>query len=131
MTWRAWITLVAAGIVLAAAPPAGAGEGMLDGKTFVVEMGEVGTEEGEADDLVFTMGTFRSTGCDPYGFTAAPYVAMEKDGSIHFEAEAASPTEGRMVWKGVATGDAVEGSATWYKGDEKRAEYWYRGRLAD
>jgi hypothetical protein len=36
-----------------------------------------------------------------------------------------------MVWKGVATGDAVEGSATWYKGDEKRAEYWYRGRLAD
>lgn len=130
MTWRVWIVLGAAGILLAAAPAA-AEEGMLDGKTFAVELGEMGAEEGDADGLVFTMGTFRSTGCDPYGFTAAPYMAMEKDGAIHFEAETTSPTEGRMHWKGVATGDTIEGSATWYKGEDQRTEYWFRGRLGD
>lgn len=128
MTRGSWLALAAAA-VLAAVRVAAAAQGMLDGRTFAVEMGEAGAEEGSADELVFDTGTFRSTACDPYGFTAAPYMAMEKDGAVHFEAEAASPTEGRMLWKGTAHDGTIEGTAVWYKGDETRAEYWFRGRL--
>lgn len=131
MTGRAWITPLVAGLVLAVAGSAAAEEGMLDGKTFAVELVEVGAEEGDADSLAFAMGTFRSSACDTYGFTAAPYTAMEKDGAVHFEAETTSPTEGRMHWKAVVTNDAIEGTAVWYKDDEKKAEYRFTGTLAE
>jgi hypothetical protein len=76
---RGWssVSLALAVAALLSWPAAGAGaaQGALDGRTFVGETGEKGKPKGEADELVFLNGTFRSKGCDQYGFAAAPYTA--------------------------------------------------------
>lgn len=104
--------------------------GALDDRTYSVEMGEAGKEEGQEDTLIFHAGTFRSVACDPYGFTAAPYQATEEDGTISFSAEATSETEGRMVWQGKAAGNSITGTAVWDKEGQDSIEYWFRGELA-
>jgi hypothetical protein len=51
-----------------------AGQGLLDGKTFVVETGEKGKSGGE-NTLTFKDGNFRSAGCDQYGFGDGAYTS--------------------------------------------------------
>lgn len=104
---------LAAYLLLAATAPLASEEpmsGPLDGKTFSGEAGYAG-KAGEPDDFVFTAGTFRSTGCDPYGFTAAPYEAMREGDLIRFKAVSKSPTDGTITWMGKAAGDRIEGTA--------------------
>src|SRR3989304_5277524 len=73
-----------------------AGQGPLDGKTFVGETGENGKSGGGKDTLTFKDGNFHSTGCDQYGFCDGAYTSTVNGDSIQFEAVTTSPTKGKM-----------------------------------
>ena len=103
--------------------------GAFDGKTFVGEMGKQGQEKGDRDTFIFKEGKFRSAACDPYGFGDAPYQVTAQGDATRFEAETVSPTDGRMQWKGMVKGDAVDGVATWLKPGKAPASYWFKGAL--
>jgi hypothetical protein len=112
-----------------------AGQGVLDGKTFVVETGEKGKSGGDKDTLTFKDGNFRSAGCDQYGFGDGAYTSSVKGDSIQFEAVTTSPTKGKMTWKGTVTGDKIEvayvwvDASHWYKSNPKPLEKWAKGEL--
>ena len=101
----------------------------LDGKTFVVDFSEKGKTESTKDTLVFADGTFRSVGCDQYGFAAAPYTATAEGESVGFTASANSDTEGEMDWTGTVSGDTIEGEVTWAKEGQDPIDYEYTGTL--
>src|SRR5260370_22952269 len=75
------VALLVAGVELAAE----SANGMLDGKTFSGTLGEKGEIKGDQDNYVFKDGTFRSTACDVYGFSAAAYTAKADGHAIAFE----------------------------------------------
>ena len=112
-----------------------AGQGVLDGKTFVVETGEKGKSGGDKDTLTFKDGNFRSAGCDQYGFGDGAYTSSVKGDSIQFEAVTTSTTKGKMTWKGTVTGDKIEvayvwvDASHWYKPNPKPLEKWAKGEL--
>ena len=112
-----------------------AGQGVLDGKTFIVETGEKGKRGGDKDTLTFKDGNFRSAGCDQYGFGDGAYTSSVKGDSIQFEAVTTSPTKGKMTWKGTVTGDKIEvayvwlDASHWYKPNPKPLEKWAKGEL--
>jgi len=101
----------------------------LDGKTFIVDFSEKGKTESTKDTLVFADGTFRSVGCDQYGFTAAPYTATEEGEQVGFTASATSDTEGTMDWTGTVSGETIEGEVTWAKEGQDAIDYEYTGTL--
>lgn len=101
----------------------------LDGRTFIVDFSEKGKTESSKDTLVFADGTFRSVGCDQYGFTAAPYTATEEGEQVGFTASAMSETEGKMDWTGTVAGDGIEGEVTWAKGGQDAIDYEFTGTL--
>jgi len=112
-----------------------AGQGPLDGKTFVVETGEKGKSGGDKDTLTFKNGNFHSAGCDQYGFGEGAYTSTVNGDSIQFEAVTTSPTKGRMTWKGIVQGDKIEvgyvwvDASHWYKPNPKPLEKWAKGEL--
>jgi hypothetical protein len=112
-----------------------AGQGPLDGKTFVVETGEKGKSGGDKDTLTFKNGNFHSAGCDQYGFGEGAYTSTVNGDSIQFEAVTTSPTKGRMTWKGTVQGDKIEvgyvwvDASHWYKPNPKPLEKWAKGEL--
>ena len=112
-----------------------AGQGPLDGKTFVVETGEKGKSGGEKDILTFKDGNFHSTGCDQYGFGDGAYTSTVNGDSIQFEAVTTSPTKGKMTWKGTVIGDKIEvgyvwvDASHWYKPNPKPLEKWAKGEM--
>jgi len=112
-----------------------AGQGALDGKTFVVETGEKGKSGGDKDTLTFKDGNFRSAGCDQYGFGDGAYTSSVQGDSIQFEAVTTSTTKGKMTWKGTVTGDKIEvayvwvDASHWYKPNPKPLEKWAKGEL--
>jgi len=111
------------------------GKGLLDGKTFAVETGNVGKGGSDKDTLVFRDGMLHSMACDKYGFGDGAYTATEKNGSVFFEAETKSPSKGRISWRGTIRGDRLESTYTWldsphwYKRNPKPVEKWARGEL--
>jgi hypothetical protein len=102
---------------------------LLDGKTYKVRMWEkaAGKDKAEADTLIFAKGTFRSTGCDPYGFPASAYRARVNGKRIVFDCTATSPQEGVMEWSGAVTEGKLEGTAVWTKKDQKPVAYVFEG----
>jgi len=112
-----------------------AGQGALDGKTFVVETGEKGKSGGEMDTLTFRDGNFHSAGCDQYGFGDGAYTSTVDGDSIRFEVVTTSPTKGKMTWKGTVQGDKIEvgyvwvDASHWYKPNPKPLEKWAKGEL--
>ncbi len=112
-----------------------AGQGPLDGKTFMVETGEQGKSGGDKDTLTFKDGNFHSQGCDQYGFGDGSYTSTVKGDSIQFEAVTTSPTKGKMTWKGTVKGDKIEvgyvwvDASHWYKPNPKPLEKWAKGEL--
>ncbi len=110
-------------------PNAAAAGGPLDGKSFVGVTTARGKAKGDRDTFVFKDGKFRSTMCDAYGFTETPYTAAVSDVSTTFEAEATSPSEGTMKWKGAVKGDTVEGTAVWTKRGQTDTVYTFKGTL--
>ena len=112
-----------------------AGQGLLDGKTFVVETGEKGKSGGDKDTLTFRDGNFHSAGCDRYGFGDGAYTSTVNGDSIRFEAVTTSPSKGKMTWKGTVYGDKIEvsyvwmDSSHWYKPNPKPLEKWAKGKM--
>ncbi len=130
---RGWLSVslalaMAAPLVCLGVSAQGA-QGALDGRTFVGETGEKGKTKGDADELVFANGTLRSKACDQYGFAAAPYTTMTKDGAVSFAADTKSPKEGAMHWTGTVKGDVLEGAAVWTKSGQADIRYWVKARL--
>lgn len=113
-----------------------AGQGLLDGKTFLLETGEKGKPGTDKDTIVFRDGIFRSAACDRYGFGDGPYSSTAEGGTTRFEAVTTSPTKGKMTWKGTVEGDRITVEYTWvdsphwYKPNPKPLEKWGRGGLA-
>ena len=112
-----------------------AGQGPLDGKTFVVETGEKGKSGGDKDTLIFKDGNFHSTACDQYGFGDGAYTSNVNGDTIQFEAVTTSSTKGNITWKGTVSGDKIEveyawvDASHWYKPNPKPLEKWAKGEL--
>jgi hypothetical protein len=119
------VSLLLAGVALGAE----SAKGMLDGKTFSGTLGEKGKTEGDKDDYIFKDGTFRSTTCDAYGFSAAAYNAKADGDSISFESTTNSTKEGEMAWKGKVKGDTIAGTVLWKKAGQAPKDYWFKGAL--
>jgi hypothetical protein len=99
--------------------------GVLDGRTFVAKLVEKGKESPADDQLVFADGTFRSLGCDEFGFTPAPYRTTVEGAATTFDAVATSAREGTMTWHGVVTGETLTGTALWEKPGQASIDYSY------
>jgi hypothetical protein len=112
-----------------------AGEGLLDGKTFVVETGEKGKAATDKDTITFRDGNFHSMDCDKYGFGDGTYKSTMGGDIVRFEAVTTSPTKGKMTWKGTVKADKIEvdyvwvDSSHWYKPNPKPLEKWGKGEL--
>ena len=121
------------GIIAQAAPAAAAS--LLDNKTFVADTGPKGKPaEEKGDVLTFRDGQFHSSLCDQYGYTKAPYQARSEDNAIVFETETNSEKDGRLVWRGTARGNDVEGTILHYKKgvfgiSNAPNEMWFKGKL--
>jgi hypothetical protein len=127
--FRIVVFSLAVAAVVVEAPAAAAQAGPLDGKSFVGAMTEKGKTKGDSDTFIFRDGNFRSTACDAYGFTETAYTAAVSDVSTRFEAEATSPNEGTMKWKGTVKGDSLEGTAVWTKKGQADTAYTFKGTL--
>ncbi|HEY3125091.1 MAG TPA: hypothetical protein VGK70_13650 [Thermoanaerobaculia bacterium] len=125
-----WIGFsLAFALMLAVSAPAWAQARLLDGSSFVGQIMEKGKEQGEQDEFLFKGGKFRATGCDANGFTEASYTIAQSDISTSFEAEAHSPKEGTMKWKGTVKGETIEGTAVWTKKGQADITYSFKGTL--
>ncbi len=95
---------------------------LLDGRTFGTSIVRASLAEQSrelGDKLTFSNGMFSSALCKQYNFSDAPYWVRREGDQVHFLAELTSPTDGRMVWKGIIRGDTLEGTMRWTK------ERWY------
>lgn len=110
------------------APAAQSETGLLDGRTFEVEMGAKGDAEGTPNTLTFLSGTFLSQVCVQYDFPQSEYHATRSGDTIEFRVPARSYTEGHMDWTGTVTGKRLEATAVWYRpGHDEPIEFWIRG----
>lgn len=116
------------GAALAACRPAEAGRGLLDGRTFVGQIGEKGRSQGQPERITFRRGQLHSDACDAFGFEDGDYTASQSGEEVSFAAETSSPEEGRIEWRGTVRGDVLEGTFTWHKEGKRPLEYWVRAR---
>ena len=77
---------------------------MLDGRNFAGIVLECGKTEGDADELIFKGGRFRSTACDKYEYGDGAYTASAADGGVRFKVQTESPKYGKLLWEGVVRG---------------------------
>lgn len=116
----------AAAVVLATASvfPALAQTRALDGRSFQGVFIEKGKTSGDADTLVFRDGKFRSSACDRYGYSEAPYKAAAAGDMTRFEAETYSPKYGKLRWIGVVTGGKLDATAVMVRDGKPDIENW-------
>ena len=110
-------------------PAAATGKAELDGKTYKGEMAKKGETSGDADEFVFKKGTFRSTACDQYGFTGAPYSVEKKDGKEIFTAVTTNDKGEKLSWTGSVEGKAISGEAIYMTSSGSKEQYWFKGTL--
>ena len=101
-----------------------AGAEALDGRRFEGVFIERGKTSGDADTLIFKDGRFRSTACDRYGYSEAPYKSANAGDAVQFEAETESPKYGRLVWKGIIRGSKLDATATMVRTGKAPVENW-------
>lgn len=108
--------------VVPAAPAVAQG---LDGRTFQGVFLERGKTSGDADTLTFKNGRFRSSACDRYGYSDAPYKATTVGDTLRFETETQSAKYGKLVWNGTIRGDKLDATVMMVRGDGKApTENW-------
>jgi hypothetical protein len=110
--------------VAGARPAAAAGD--LDGQTYTGMIGESG-KAGDPDNFIFTDGTFRSTACDQYGYSEAPYTVTEDDGKTTFSSTTVNKGGATMAWHGTVTGNAIEGTAVMTPKEGEPQTFWFKG----
>jgi len=118
---RGALTL-AAGAVLSTM--AAAQSAQLDGRRFEGVFLARGKTSGDADTLLFQGGRFRSTACDRYGYSDAPYRVTSSGDALTFEAETSSPRHGKLVWRGVIRGDYLNATAMAVREGHPTVENW-------
>jgi hypothetical protein len=101
-----------------------AAAGPLDGRSFQGVFLERGKTSGDADTLIFKDGRFRSTACDKYGYSDAPYRASVQGDVVHFETETESPRYGKLIWKGVVRDGKLDAVATAVRSGKAPVENW-------
>ncbi len=121
-TGRRAALLLAAGAALA--PLAQAQTTPLDGRRFEGVFLARGKTSGDADTLLFQGGRFRSTACDRYGYSDAPYRVSQSGDATTFEAETESPRYGKLVWRGVIRGDYLHATAMMVRDGKPSVENW-------
>lgn len=102
----------------------------LDGKSYSIKITEH-NKDGEPtdDELIFKDGTFFSTDCEQYGFSAAKYESKSKDGVTKFKSTLTSDKEGKAEWEGAAKGDNISGTFIWSKAGQDPIIYTYEGSI--
>lgn len=109
-----------------AAPPAPAA-GLLDGKSFHLEIADQATQSCSREHAIFLKGQFESMECRQYGFTRTAYRAHAAGDSTVFDAVSQSPAEGTNTWRGVVKGKSVHGTLRWEKAGQKPVTYHFKG----
>jgi len=111
-------------LAAAALAPALALASGLDGRRFDGVFLERGKTSGDADTLIFKDGRFRSTACDRYGYSDAPYRSTAAGDAVHFEAETESPRYGKLLWKGVVRDGKLDATAIAIRQGKAPVENW-------
>lgn len=122
---KSWTIGLMRGAALAALLfPAAVWAEALDGRRFDGVFIERGKTSGDADTLLFKDGRFRSTACDKYGYSDAPYRANVQGETILFEAETESPRYGKLVWRGTVRAGKLDATATAIRSGKAPVENW-------
>jgi hypothetical protein len=116
-----WLALT---LAIAASGFALAEPGALDGKKFEGVFIERGKTSGDADVLTFKDGRFRSSACDRYGYSDAPYKSVATGDAVTFEAETESAKYGRLAWKGVIRNGKLDATAVMLRQGKPPVENW-------
>jgi hypothetical protein len=112
-------------LALAAAVPASlAHAGSLDGRSFDGVFLQRGKTSGDADTLTFKDGRFRSSACDRYGYTDAPYKTMADGDGLRFEAETQSPKYGKLIWNGTVRNGKLDATVMMMQPGKSAVENW-------
>lgn len=114
----------AAALVMAALLCAGAQAQGLDGRSFHGVFIERGKTSGDADTITFSGGRFRSSACDRYGYSDAPYKAMPAGDGFRFEAETQSPKYGKLLWSGQVRGGKLDATVMMERAGKSPVENW-------
>ena len=108
----------------------------LDGKVFLADAGIKGKAADEKDDVLsFTNGKFHSSSCDQYGYNKGDYKTIAEADGIRFETETYSEKYGKLAWRGVVRGDAIEGTfiqypkAGFFNSNPAPIEHWFKGKV--
>jgi hypothetical protein len=87
-----------------------AASGVLDGRTFDVEIVGADGKAQDKDHLTFAGGSFDSSSCRPFGFIRTGYTTKVEGDATRFEAVCASAEYGMNHWEGTIRGDRIEGT---------------------
>lgn len=117
-------TSTAAALTVAALLSAGAQAQSLDGRTFNGVFLERGKTSGDADTITFKDGRFRSSACDRYGYSDAPYRTAAVGDGTRFEAETHSPKYGKLLWSGQVRGGKLDATVMMERAGKKPIENW-------
>lgn len=114
--------------------PASGQEALLDGRVFIVDIGDKGRPADNIGDvLTFRDGSFHSSKCNEWGYGPARYRSVRSGSRIQFDAESISVGDGRLVWRGVIQGNTVEGSQiyhrkpSFFRPNPAPTERWFKG----
>jgi len=102
--------------------------GILDGKTFVGEIG-VTDKPSMGDTLTFKDGYFHSAACDQFQFGSGAYLAVASGDTTTFQAITHNHQGAVNVWKGTIKDGKLEGTATLYMKDQEPVKRWVRATL--
>jgi hypothetical protein len=114
----------AVAMTVAALLSAGAQAQSLDGRTFQGVFLERGKTSGDADTLTFKDGRFRSSACDRYGYSDAPYKAVAAADGTRFEAETQSAKYGKLLWSGQVRGGKLDATVMMQRDGKAPIENW-------
>ena len=104
--------------------PALADTRALDGRSFEGVFLQRGKTSGDADTLMFRDGKFRSSACDRYGYSEAPYKAATAGDMTRFEAETYSAKYGKLRWSGVIAAGKLDATAVMVRDGKPDIENW-------
>lgn len=116
--------------------PGAEASGILDGMTFVSDLGLEGEQADVKDELVFADGTFVSVECDKRcGYPGSPYFVRQLGDKVEFVSEAqCTRKDAIIVWRGIVDDRVIKGVFVWtverwYWTIEK--QFWFEGTLID
>ena len=112
------------GILALGIVPAAAGAQSLDGRSFDGVFLERGKTSGDSDTVSFNGGRFRSSACDRYGYSDAPYKTSTVGDAITFQAETESAKYGKLLWNGVVRDGKLDARVMMVQSGKSPVENW-------